>query len=103
MVGAALIAFLAGLVAGSFAPAVAHRVPRGMSIAGPRSECPSCGTQIAAYDNVPLLSWTLLRGRARCCGAPISPLYPLTVLNRRLLFAAAVIVEWDDPPPIPTH
>src|ERR1700710_1442760 len=97
MVGAALIAFVAGLVAGSFATAVAHRVPRGMSIAGPRSECPSCGTQIAAYDNVPLLSWTLLRGRARCCGAPISPLYPLTELTVGLLFAAAVIVEWDDP------
>ena len=97
MVGAALIAFVFGAVAGSFATAVAHRVPRGMSIAGPRSQCPACGTQIAAYDNVPLLSWLLLRGRARCCGAKISPLYPLTELTTGLLFAAAVIVEWDDP------
>jgi leader peptidase (prepilin peptidase)/N-methyltransferase len=97
MVGVALIAFVLGLVAGSFATAVAHRVPRGISIAGPRSQCPACGTQIAAYDNVPLLSWLLLRGRARCCGAEIAPLYPLTELASGLLFAAAVLVEWDDP------
>lgn len=96
MVGAALIAFVAGLIAGSFATAVAHRVPRRMSIAGPRSQCPGCGTQIAAYDNVPLASWLALRGRARCCGAPISPLYPLTELSVGLLFAAAVLVEWGD-------
>ncbi len=68
-----------------------------MSIAGPRSRCPNCGAQIAAYDNVPLLSWLLLRGRARCCGTPISPLYPLTELAVGLLFVAAVIVEWGDP------
>lgn len=97
MVGAALIAFVAGLIAGSFATAVAHRVPRGMSIAGPRSQCPGCGTQIAAYDNVPLASWLALRGRARCCGAHISPLYLLTELSVGLLFAAAVLVEWGDP------
>jgi leader peptidase (prepilin peptidase)/N-methyltransferase len=96
MVGAALIAFVAGLIAGSFATAVAHRVPRGMSIAGPRSRCPGCGAQIAAYDNVPLASWLALRGRARCCGARISPLYPLTELSVGLLFAAAVLVEWGD-------
>jgi len=97
MIGAVLIAFVAGLLAGSFATAVAHRVPRGMSIAGPRSQCPGCGVQIAAYDNVPLLSWVLLRGRARCCAARISPLYPLTELTVGLLFAAAVVVEWGDP------
>jgi leader peptidase (prepilin peptidase)/N-methyltransferase len=97
MVGAVLFAFVLGAVAGSFATAVAHRVPRGMSIAGPRSQCPNCGAQIAAYDNVPLLSWLLLRGRARCCGTPISSLYPLTELTVALLFVAAVIVEWGDP------
>lgn len=97
MVGATLIAFVLGAVAGSFATAVAHRVPRGMSIAGPRSQCPGCGETIAAYDNVPLFSWLLLRRRARCCGARISPLYPLTELATALLFAAAVLVEWDDP------
>jgi leader peptidase (prepilin peptidase)/N-methyltransferase len=93
----AIAAFLAGLMFGSFATAVAHRVPRGMSIAGPRSQCPACGAQIAAYDNIPLLSWALLRGRARCCGVRISPLYPLTELTVGLLFAATVIVYRHEP------
>jgi leader peptidase (prepilin peptidase)/N-methyltransferase len=97
MLGASLIAFFLGLIAGSFATAVAHRVPRGVSIAAPRSQCPACGVQIAARDNVPVFSWLWLRGRARCCGARISPRYPLTELMVGLLFAAAVLVEWDDP------
>jgi len=91
------LAFLGGLVAGSFVTAVAHRVPRGISILGPRSVCPHCGAQIAAYDNVPVLSWVLLRGRGRCCGERISPLYPLTELGVGALFAATVAVYWDDP------
>jgi prepilin signal peptidase PulO-like enzyme (type II secretory pathway) len=91
------IAFLGGLIAGSFVSAVAYRVPRGMSIAGPRSQCPSCGAQIAAYDNIPLVSWILLRGRARCCGARISPLYPLVELAVGLLWAATVLVYRHDP------
>jgi leader peptidase (prepilin peptidase)/N-methyltransferase len=97
MVGVVIFAFVAGLLAGSFATAVAHRVPRGVSIVGPRSKCPACGAQIAAYDNVPLFSWLLLRGRARCCGVRISPLYPLTELTVGVLFVAAVVVEWGDP------
>jgi leader peptidase (prepilin peptidase)/N-methyltransferase len=96
MVGVVLIAFLAGLAVGSFATAVAHRVPRGISIAGPRSRCPACEAQIAAYDNVPLFSWLALRGRARCCGARISPRYPLTELAVGLLFAATVLVYRHD-------
>jgi leader peptidase (prepilin peptidase)/N-methyltransferase len=92
MVAAVLIVFLAGLAAGSFATAVAHRVPRGIPIAAARSRCPACDAQIAAYDNVPLFSWLLLRGRARCCGAPISPRYPLTELGVGLLFVATVLV-----------
>jgi leader peptidase (prepilin peptidase) / N-methyltransferase len=94
--GAAL-AFLGGLIAGSFVTVVAHRVPRGESIVGPRSRCPACGVQIAAYDNVPVASWTLLRGRARCCGARISARYPLTELALGLLYAATVLVLWEDP------
>jgi leader peptidase (prepilin peptidase)/N-methyltransferase len=94
---AAVIAFLGGLMAGSFVTVVAHRVPRGESIVGPRSRCPACGVQIAAYDNVPVFSWLLLRGRARCCGAVISPRYPLTELTLGLLYAATVLVLWDDP------
>ena len=97
MVGVVLIAFLGGLAAGSFATAVAHRVPRGISVAGPRSVCPSCGTQIAARDNVPLLSWLALRGRGRCCGARISPRYPLTELCVGLLFVATALVYRDEP------
>jgi leader peptidase (prepilin peptidase)/N-methyltransferase len=93
---AAAIAFLGGLMAGSFVTVVAHRVPRGESIVGPRSRCPACGTQIAAYDNVPVLSWALLRGRARCCGASISVRYPLTELCLGALYAATVIVLWGD-------
>lgn len=97
MAATVAIAFLLGLVAGSFATAVAHRIPRGLSIVGPRSQCSACGAQIAAYDNLPLLSWLLLRGRARCCGAPISARYPLTELTVGILFAATVLVYWDEP------
>lgn len=96
MAAAAAFAFLGGLLVGSFTTVVAHRVPRGESIVGPRSRCPSCGAQIAAYDNVPVFSWLLLRGRARCCGAAISPRYPLTELAVGVLYAATVLVLWDD-------
>jgi leader peptidase (prepilin peptidase)/N-methyltransferase len=96
VVAVALIAFLAGLALGSFATAVAHRVPRGISVAFARSECPACGAQIAAYDNIPVFSWLLLRGRARCCGARISPRYPLTELTVGLLFAATALVYRHD-------
>jgi leader peptidase (prepilin peptidase)/N-methyltransferase len=93
---AAAIAFLGGLIAGSFVTVVAHRVPRGESIVGPRSRCPACGAQVAAYDNVPVLSWVLLRSRARCCGATISPRYPLTELGLGALYAVTVLVLWGD-------
>jgi leader peptidase (prepilin peptidase)/N-methyltransferase len=97
LAAAAAFAFLGGLLAGSFTTVVAHRVPRGESIVGPRSRCPACGAQIAAYDNVPVLSWLLLRGRARCCGARISARYPLTELTLGALYAATVLVLWDEP------
>jgi leader peptidase (prepilin peptidase)/N-methyltransferase len=97
MAAAAALAFLGGLVVGSFVTVVAHRVPRGESIVGPRSRCPSCGAQIAAYDNLPVVSWVLLRGRGRCCGVPISPRYPLTELALGALYAATVLVLWDEP------
>jgi leader peptidase (prepilin peptidase)/N-methyltransferase len=96
MAGLALFAFVLGLVAGSFVTAVAHRVPRGISIAASRSQCPTCGAQIPAYDNVPVLSWLLLRGHARCCGARISPRYPLTELGLGVLFALTVLVHRHD-------
>jgi leader peptidase (prepilin peptidase)/N-methyltransferase len=96
MVGIVTFAFVLGLVVGSFVTAVAHRVPRGISIAESRSQCPACGARIAAYDNVPVLSWLLLRGHARCCGARISPRYPLTELGLGLLFALTVLVHRHD-------
>lgn len=91
-----IIAFLGGLAVGSFATAVAYRLPRGMAIGMERSQCPACGTQIAAYDNVPVVSWLVLRGRARCCGARISARYPLTELAVGVLYAATVIVYRHD-------
>jgi leader peptidase (prepilin peptidase)/N-methyltransferase len=97
-VGAAVVvAFLGGLIMGSFVTVVGYRVPRGESIVGPRSRCPTCGVQIAAYDNVPVFSWLLLRGRSRCCGERISARYPLTELALGALYAATVAVLWDDP------
>jgi leader peptidase (prepilin peptidase)/N-methyltransferase len=96
-VGAAVaIAFLGGLIVGSFITVVAYRVPRGESIVGPRSRCPTCGVQIAAYDNIPVFSWALLRGHSRCCGEPISARYPLTELGLGALYAATVAVLWGD-------
>ncbi|MFL5834254.1 MAG: prepilin peptidase [Solirubrobacterales bacterium] len=92
-----VFAFLGGLLVGSFLTVVAHRVPRGESIVGPRSRCPACGVQIAAYDNVPVFSWLLLRGRGRCCGVAISPRYPLTELAVGILFATVVLVLWGEP------
>ena len=56
-----------GAVVGSFANVCIHRLPRGESVVAPRSRCPRCGTPIAARDNVPVLSWLLLRGRCRAC------------------------------------
>jgi leader peptidase (prepilin peptidase)/N-methyltransferase len=69
-----------GLFGGSFLNVVIHRVPRGMNIARPPSHCPGCGKQLRFYDNVPILSYAVLGGRARCCGAKISPRYPLVEL-----------------------
>ena len=77
---------LAGLVVGSFLNVVAHRLPRGESIAYPGSRCPACGAPIAAYDNVPVVSWLLLGGRCRSCRAPIALRYPALELGNALLW-----------------
>jgi leader peptidase (prepilin peptidase)/N-methyltransferase len=76
---------------------VAHRVPRGLSIVGLGSLCPGCGARIAPYDNLPVISWLLLRGRRRCCGGAISTRYPLAELSLAVLFATAVGVLRGDP------
>ncbi len=79
-----------GLALGSFLNVVAARVPLRRSIVRPGSACMSCGAQIAWYDNVPLLSYTLLRGRCRSCGSRISLRYPLVELATALLVAGCV-------------
>lgn len=79
-------ATLVGLLVGSFLNVVIWRVPRGESVVRPRSRCPGCGTEISARDNVPVLSWLLLRGRCRSCREPISARYPLVEASCGLLF-----------------
>lgn len=90
---AAALAFAAGAMVGSFISVIAHRLPRGQGFVTGRSRCPQCGSQIAAYDNVPIVSWLLLRGRCRACGEPISPRYPLVELGTGLAFAATVVAH----------
>jgi leader peptidase (prepilin peptidase) / N-methyltransferase len=82
-----LFAGLLGLQFGSFGNVVIHRVPEGHSVVRPPSACPGCDTPIAPRDNVPILSWLLLRGRCRHCGEPISARYPAVELAGGLLFA----------------
>lgn len=81
-----------GLLIGSFLNVVVWRVPRGESIVSPPSACPRCGGRIAARDNVPVVSWLLLRGRCRGCGEPISARYPLVEGGTAALFAGAAAV-----------
>lgn len=81
-----LQATLFGLVIGSFLNVVIHRLPRGESIVRPASRCPGCGRPIRAPDNIPVLSWLLLRGRCRSCGMRISAVYPAVELLTAALF-----------------
>jgi leader peptidase (prepilin peptidase)/N-methyltransferase len=81
-----LVAFLFGACIGSFLNVVIHRLPLEESVVTPRSRC-GCGQPIAWHDNLPLISWFLLRGRARCCGRPFSLRYPLVEFLTASLFA----------------
>jgi leader peptidase (prepilin peptidase)/N-methyltransferase len=85
-------AVLLGLIIGSFLNVVVARVPEGRSVVRPRSACPHCETPIAGRDNVPVLSWLLLRGRARCCGRPISARYPLVEAATGVAFG--LVAAW---------
>src|SRR5947209_16000000 len=82
---------LFGLAVGSFLNVVIYRVPRKESVVRPRSRCPGCGTQLAERDNIPVVSWVLLRGKCRTCGEPISARYPLVELLTSALFVAAAV------------
>ena len=87
---------LFGLIVGSFLNVVAHRLPRGASLVKPRSACPQCATPVRPYDNVPVLSWLLLRGRCRDCGTSISARYPLVEAGTAALWLAVVAVHHGD-------
>jgi len=95
---AAGIAFFPALAIGSFLNVVAARVPLKRSVVSPASACMECGTEIAWYDNIPVVSWLLLRGRCRNCGTGISWRYPAVELATALLVAACwwkFGVSWD--------
>ncbi|GGI07359.1 prepilin peptidase [Egicoccus halophilus] len=95
------LAGLLGLALGSFATVAIHRWPRGAAVTEPkRSACPTCGAMVAPRDNVPVLSFLLLRGRCRACGAGISPRYAVVELTTALLFAAVTWV-WGWHPLLP--
>jgi leader peptidase (prepilin peptidase)/N-methyltransferase len=86
-----LLCGLVGLAVGSFLNVVVYRVPRKLSIVRPGSSCPHCGSPIRGRDNVPVLSWLLLRGRCRECHGPISARYPLVEAATALLFVGAAL------------
>jgi leader peptidase (prepilin peptidase)/N-methyltransferase len=88
---AVALAVVAGLIIGSFLNVCIHRLPRDLSVVSPsRSFCPACEKTIAWYDNIPVLSYLILRGRCRHCHAPISIRYPLVEMATALWFAASI-------------
>jgi leader peptidase (prepilin peptidase)/N-methyltransferase len=87
----AFLAGLFGLVIGSFLNVCIYRLPRDLSVVRPRSACPRCGTPIAAYDNIPVVSWLMLQGRCRHCRAGISWRYPAVELLTGVLFFLGVL------------
>ncbi|MBO3085548.1 prepilin peptidase [Cellulomonas fengjieae] len=92
MTGALIgLSVVIGSVIGSFLNVVVWRVPRGESVVSPPSACPQCAHPIRPYDNVPIVSWLLLRGRCRDCGAAISGRYPAVELGTGVAFA---LVTW---------
>ena len=93
--GVALIGVLGALI-GSFLNVVIHRVPLGESIVFPGSRCPECGAELAPWDNVPVVSWLLLRGRCRHCGTAISARYPAVELLTACVFAAVAAARGVD-------
>lgn len=90
-----VLATLVGGAVGSFLNVVVWRVPRGRSVVSPPSACPNCGHPIRWFDNLPVVSWMLLRARCRDCGAPISIRYPLVEAATAVAFGAAA--WWTGP------
>ena len=85
-----------GLMIGSFLNVVAYRLPRGESLIAPGSHCTSCGEPVKPWDNIPVLSWLMLRGRCRGCGEHISARYPLIELATGIAFAIIALVNGFD-------
>lgn len=94
---AVAVAALFGLIFGSFINVVAYRIPAGHSVVSPPSACPVCRAAIRPRDNIPVLSWVLLRGRCRDCGGHISVRYPIVEVGAAILFASAVLVIGIEP------
>lgn len=90
---AASFAGLFGAILGSFLNVVAYRLPRHESLVHPRSHCPACDAPVKPYDNIPVISWLLLRGHCRSCGTRISPRYPLVEAVTAVLCAGAVLAH----------
>lgn len=91
-----IVVFIFGLLIGSFLNVVIYRLPRGESIVFPSSHCPSCNAEINWYDNIPLISYTiLLRGRCRSCRVRIPPIYPAVELLVACLYLALFMVHED--------
>lgn len=91
-----LAAGFIGLLIGSFLNVVAYRIPLGMKVTSPPSACPQCQSRIRTRDNIPVVSWILLRGRCRDCGAPISVRYAVVELGTAVVFGAtAALIGWD--------
>lgn len=91
MIAVVALVGVLGLAIGSFLNVVIWRVPRGENVAHPASHCPNCEAAITPRDNIPVLSWVVLRGKCRQCGAPISARYPLVELGTAGLFVAFAI------------
>jgi leader peptidase (prepilin peptidase)/N-methyltransferase len=90
---AATFAGVLGAIVGSFLNVVAYRLPRHESLMTPASHCPRCGTPVKPYDNIPILSWLLLRGHCRSCGESISVRYPLVEATTAALCVGAVLAS----------
>jgi leader peptidase (prepilin peptidase)/N-methyltransferase len=88
----ALLAFVLGLVVGSFLNVCIYRLPRRESLNWPGSHCTSCDRPLSAYENIPLVSWLALRGRCRTCHARISAVYPIVELVTGIVFLAAYLL-----------
>lgn len=88
----AAVAGVFGLVFGSFINVLAYRVPIGRSVVHPPSACPNCGSPVQPRDNIPVISWFVLRGRCRSCASPFSFRYPAVEALTGLLFASTVLV-----------